>query len=81
VNGASDSRHIAILSTLEIGRENDKCRLERRLGAPWIRRPRKRGTILLVRRLAKRFGVGTSMIERISDRRSLEGLGKGGNEQ
>jgi hypothetical protein len=28
----------------------------RRLGAPWRRHPRKRGTILLVRRLAKRFG-------------------------
>jgi hypothetical protein len=37
----------------------------RRDGAPWVRHPNRRGTILLVRRLAKRFGVDAGQIKRI----------------
>lgn len=37
----------------------------RRLGAPWVRYPFKRGTILLKRRLAKRFGISEKQVWKI----------------
>ena len=43
----------------------ERVRRIRRDCAPWVRHPRRRGTILLVKRLARRFGVTVFTIYRI----------------
>jgi hypothetical protein len=44
---------------------DEDIREMRRLGAPWVRHPFKRGTILLKRRLAKRFGISEKQVWKI----------------
>jgi uncharacterized protein YeaC (DUF1315 family) len=57
---------------------DDDVREIRRLGTPWVRlgrfrHPGKRGTTLLVKRLARRFGVSVLHIEKILRNESRKG--------
>lgn len=55
-----------------VGSRNSRAKLTdeqvaeiRRLGQPWLRHPRRRGTALLVRQIARRFGVTEQCIKKI----------------